>query len=97
MTLLLLAIPLLVGAAFLYLDHVNRGMVEVPEETRLLSPNRWTDDEIKAAYKKNLENPIDVTKSLPPKQTRRYIVVGGAGNLPTNSSNSCTNYLRSCR
>lgn len=44
-----------------------------------MSPNRWTEDEIKAAYKRNTENPIDVAKSLPPKQSRRYIVVGGAG------------------
>lgn len=78
MAFLLLAISLLL-VILLYLYHVNRGMLEVPEGTRRLSPHRWTIDQIKAAYKRNLENPIDVTKNLPPKQHRRYVVVGGSG------------------
>ena len=76
--LLLLGLYPLIGG-ILYLYHVNRGMLEVPEGTRRLSPRRWTVDQIKSAYKKNLKNPIDVTESLPPKQQRRYIVVGGSG------------------
>ncbi|RHZ61925.1 putative 3-beta hydroxysteroid dehydrogenase/isomerase family protein [Aspergillus thermomutatus] len=67
------------GLAVLYLYHVNRGMTQVPEEARLLSPRRWTVEEIKDAYRKAIESPVDVSKSLPPKQHRRYIVVGGAG------------------
>lgn len=78
MAFLLVALSLLLAAG-LYLYHVNRGMVDLPEETRLLSPHRWTVDQIKAAYKRNLDEPIDVAKSLPPKQSRRYLVVGGAG------------------
>lgn len=71
-----------VAVAILYLYHVNRSMLELPEEARRLSPNRWTVDEIKAAYKKAIEDPIDVSKSLPPKQDRRYIIVGGSGMVP---------------
>lgn len=63
----------------LYVYHVNRAMYTVPEEARKLSPHRWTVDEIKAAYKKAVHDPVDVTESLPPKQDRRYIVVGGSG------------------
>ncbi|KAL3493093.1 hypothetical protein BJX62DRAFT_90594 [Aspergillus germanicus] len=65
----------------LYLYHVNRAMCIVPEEARRLSPHRWTVDEIKAAYKQAVHTPVDVTKSLPPRQNRRYIVVGGSGLL----------------
>lgn len=73
----------------LYLYHVNRGMTEVPEEARLLSPRRWTVEEIKEAYRKAIESPVDVSKSLPPKQHRRYIVVGGSGlsTLPLLQAN----------
>lgn len=73
----------LLAAVILYLYHVNRGMLQVPEETRLLSPHRWTIDEINAAYKKTIEDPVDVSKSIPPKQGlgRRYIVVGGSGMI----------------
>ncbi|PWY76280.1 NAD(P)-binding protein [Aspergillus heteromorphus CBS 117.55] len=67
------------GLAILYLYHVNRGMSEVPEEARRLSPRRWTVDEIKAAFEDSIQNPVDVQKSLPPRQNRRYIVVGGSG------------------
>ncbi|KAL3477882.1 hypothetical protein BJX99DRAFT_119839 [Aspergillus californicus] len=63
----------------IYLYHVNRGMCVVPEEARNLSPRRWTVDEIKAAYKKAVHAPVDVTKTIPVKQDRRYIVVGGSG------------------
>ncbi|KAL4949775.1 hypothetical protein BDW69DRAFT_69216 [Aspergillus filifer] len=64
-----------------YLRHVNTAMCEVPEEARKLSPHRWTAEEIKAAYKKAVHDPVDVAKGLPPKQSRRYIVVGASGLL----------------
>ncbi|KAJ5648068.1 3-beta hydroxysteroid dehydrogenase/isomerase family protein [Penicillium lividum] len=67
------------GLAVLYLRHVNTAMKKTPEEAHNLSPKRWTVDEVKSAYKKASETPVDVSKSLPPKQTRRYIVVGGSG------------------
>ncbi|CAI7632145.1 unnamed protein product [Penicillium pancosmium] len=63
----------------LYLRHVNSVMKAVPPEAEAASPHRWTVDEVKAGYEKALKTPIDVNKSLPPKQTRRYVVVGGSG------------------
>ncbi|KAJ5385196.1 hypothetical protein N7517_003107 [Penicillium concentricum] len=69
----------LAGLFALYMWHVNSAMKVVPEEAQKLSPHRWTIEQIKAAYRKSLENPIDVTKSLPPKQSRRYVIVGGTG------------------
>ncbi|RAQ43219.1 hypothetical protein AFGD_009629 [Aspergillus flavus] len=66
-------------AVLLYLYHVNRAIMAVPEEARRLCPHRWTVDEIKAAFEKVQDSPTDVAKSLPPRQSRRYIVVGGSG------------------
>ncbi|KAJ5122636.1 hypothetical protein N7448_003771 [Penicillium atrosanguineum] len=67
------------GLAAAYLNHVNTAMKRVPDEAQKASPHRWTVEEIEAAYKKSLECPADATKSLPPKQSRRYVVVGGSG------------------
>ncbi|OQE46654.1 hypothetical protein PENCOP_c001G05244 [Penicillium coprophilum] len=75
----LLIVAALAGLFALYMWRVNSAMQVVPEEAQKLSPHRWTIEEIKAAYEKSLETPIDVTKSLPPKQSRRYVVVGGTG------------------
>lgn len=75
----LVFIPAALGLAALYLYHVNSAMKVVPEEAHRLSPRRWTIDEIQAAYKKSQESPVDVSKSIPPKQSRRYVVVGGSG------------------
>lgn len=67
-------VTLALGA--LYGWHINRAMKIVPGEATKLSPHRWTVEEVKAAYQKSLEHPVDVTKSLPPKQHRRYVIVG---------------------
>ncbi|KAL4896528.1 hypothetical protein BDV59DRAFT_108314 [Aspergillus ambiguus] len=75
---MLLLLAGLVGLAF-YLYHVNKGMSAVPAEALALSPRRWTVEEIKAAYEEAARTPLDVSKNLPPKQNRRYIVVGGSG------------------
>ncbi|CAL5867367.1 uncharacterized protein PFLUO_LOCUS1583 [Penicillium psychrofluorescens] len=68
-----------IGLAALYLYHVNRAMKIVPDEVHRLSPNRWTANEMKAAYQESIDSPIDVSKVLPPKQSRRYVIVGGSG------------------
>lgn len=67
------------GLAAIYLNHVNTAMKRVPEEAQKASPHRWTVEEIQAAYNKSLESPASTTESLPPKQSRRYVVVGGSG------------------
>lgn len=77
---ILVAILLALLSILLYLYHVNRGMSQVPEEASRISPHRWTLDEIKSAYSRNVNSPIDIVQHLPPKQNRRYVVVGAAGN-----------------
>lgn len=79
-------IAAILALSVLYLWHINRAMKVVPDEAAKLSPHRWTVDEIKAAYKKSLETPIDVTKSLTPKQSRRYVIVGGTGTSTVTPS-----------
>ena len=68
----------------LYLYHVDRGMTQVPDEAHRFSPRRWTVDEIKQAYERNVHSPVNVTEHLPPKQNRRYVIVGGSGITPTH-------------
>lgn len=67
------------GVGLLYLYHLNRGLKAVPQEAHRLSPRRWTVREIRAAFDNVVNSPVDVSKSLPPKQNRRYVVIGGSG------------------
>ncbi|KAJ5477125.1 hypothetical protein N7539_007269 [Penicillium diatomitis] len=76
---MLYMILLALGLAALYLIHVNAAMKRVPEEAHRASPTRWTTEEVKATYERILKNDVDVVNDLPPKQSRRYIVVGGSG------------------
>ena len=68
----------------LYLYRRTLSMTGTPPEALKLSPQRWTQQEILDAYETVKRNPIDVTKSLPPKTGRRYIVVGGSGKRITH-------------
>jgi nucleoside-diphosphate-sugar epimerase len=63
----------------LYLNHVNNGMTATPPEALKESPQRWTDEEIKATFNRVCANPIDIRPHLPPRRDRRYIIVGGSG------------------
>lgn len=88
----LLLIPLFL---FWYVRFLNRSFVEAPPEAIGLVQERWTQEQIRAAYKKAQESPTDVKPFLRPKTGRRYIVVGGAGNptlFPTRISS--TGYLQ---
>ena len=70
---------LLALAPILYLWHVNQAMSGTPEEVKKITPNRWTEEEIRETYTRLEKEPIDFTPPLPPKLNRRYIVVGGSG------------------
>jgi len=76
-----IGIGLIVGGVVstLYLFHVNRALGALHEESRILSPKRWTEEEIRECYQKIQHEQPDISKALPPKQDRRYIVVGGSG------------------
>ncbi|KAI1464807.1 NAD(P)-binding protein [Daldinia caldariorum] len=50
-----------------------------PDEVRKLSASRWTKDQLKGAYRRLQENPINYANKLPPKLERRYVVTGGSG------------------
>ncbi|KAK8254144.1 hypothetical protein IWZ00DRAFT_487518 [Phyllosticta capitalensis] len=63
----------------LYLWHVNRGLGGSPQVVDRVAVKPWTEKELREAYHKLREHPIDVTPHLPPKQQRRYIVTGGTG------------------
>lgn len=63
----------------IYLWHVNRGMSGSPPDAAKLLSKRWTPDKVREAYEKTKSSPTDVSKHIPPKQGRRYIVIGGSG------------------
>ncbi|KAL0262499.1 hypothetical protein SLS55_001467 [Diplodia seriata] len=64
----------------LYLRHVNRALGGTPDEASRAGSQPWTEEELKETYQKMKQSPVDIRQHLPPKQTRRYIVTGGAGN-----------------
>ncbi|TFK99998.1 NAD-P-binding protein [Pterulicium gracile] len=64
-----------------YIYWNDRAIHHVPKEVLGVSPHRWTPEEVKEAYKRQLSSPQDILPRLPPKTGRKYIVVGGAGFL----------------
>jgi len=74
-------IPLILALVGLYLLHINAAINGTPEDALKLSPNRWTEDEIKETYQRICEKPISSTEHLPPKLGRRYIVTGSSGKF----------------
>ena len=74
-----------------WLMRINAAMLSVPDEARKASPRRWTKEQLRDAYERVKQKPIDFTKLLPPRLERRYVVVGGSGEplcltLPVLSS-----------
>lgn len=82
------------GLAALYLIHINAVMKRTPEEARRFSPTRWSVEKCKETYEKVLQNGIDLTDTLPPKQSRRYIVIGGSGTCSHCLWLQCTGSMR---
>lgn len=70
----------------LYLYRLNQLWTSIPQEALDFSPHRWTDDEITKTYERVCKEPIDFKKVLPPKQERRYIVIGGSGESETDDN-----------
>ncbi|KAK3941516.1 sterol-4-alpha-carboxylate 3-dehydrogenase, decarboxylating [Diplogelasinospora grovesii] len=64
---------------FLWLYRINSAMKSVPREALERSPRRWTLQQRRDTYDRVKKTPIDFTKHLPPRQDRRYIIVGGSG------------------
>lgn len=82
-------------AALFWLYRVNKAMKSTPWEAQQVAAPRWAPDELRAAYERVEENPIDFTPHLPPKLPRRYIVVGGSGQQVYIYSGARTDTKRS--
>jgi hypothetical protein len=66
-----------------WLVRVSSAMQSVPEEVRKLSPRRWTKKDLWDTYGRLKQTPIDFLKLVPPRLDRRYVVVGGSGEIPS--------------
>ena len=66
-------------AASVYLARLSNAYARTPNTIREISPHRWTQGDIKEAYEKEKASPTDIRSFLPPKEGRRYVVVGGSG------------------
>ncbi|KAK8139060.1 hypothetical protein PG984_002440 [Apiospora sp. TS-2023a] len=72
----------LVALAALYLWKLNRALKAAPPEVLALSPHRWTEQEIRATYRRLEREPLRWAPHLPPaRPDRRYVVVGGSGGV----------------
>lgn len=64
-----------------YLWFVNRSVSVAPIEATRLAQKPWTTEQLQEAYRKFEASPTDVTPYLFGKKNRRYVVVGGSGEL----------------
>nr|POF03948.1 3 beta-hydroxysteroid dehydrogenase type 7 [Quercus suber] len=65
----------------LYLLQLAHTLSRTPSEALNLSPRRWTNQEILAAYEQVALEPLDVRPFLPPATGRRYVITGSSGQL----------------
>lgn len=72
-----LPIVVLLVLACLYIIRNDRRLKTLPEAIEKVNPQRWSPEDIKRAFKRAKESPVDVLNALPPRTGRRYIVVGG--------------------
>ncbi|KAK8026738.1 hypothetical protein PG991_003794 [Apiospora marii] len=72
----------LVALAVLYFWKLNRALRATPPEVLALSPHRWTEQEIRATYRRLEKEPLRWAPHLPPvRPDRRYVVAGGSGGV----------------
>lgn len=72
-------------SVIIYLYRLDQTLRRVPMAGEKLSPYRWTVEDIHAAYERAQTSPVDVREYIPPRQQRRYIVVGGSGGCMSPS------------
>lgn len=82
---ILLYIAGFTAALIAYLWQCNRAISTTHPEAAKLCQKPWTEQQVKEAYRRAESDPIDVRKVLAPKQGRRYVVTGGAGEFSTTS------------
>lgn len=71
------------AALIAYLWQCNRAISTTHPAAAKLCQKPWTEQQVKEAYRRAESDPIDVRKVLAPKQGRRYVVTGGAGEFST--------------
>ncbi len=79
------AVATAIVVALIWLYRINSAMEAVPAEIAKISPRRWTKQQIKETYDRLKQNPTSFLKELPPHLDRRYVVVGGSGELNPRS------------
>ena len=88
----LLVVPLLI---FLYIRSNDAKLTRLPPEALLISPKRWTEEDIQSCYKTAQDGPVSLLgDKLPPKTGRRYIVIGGVSARRTHANSSSHQRLR---
>ncbi|KAL2161535.1 hypothetical protein VTH06DRAFT_8097 [Thermothelomyces fergusii] len=65
--------------AVAWLLRINAAMRSVPDEAQRAAPHRWMEEQLRETYERVKQKPIDLTRLLPPRLGRRYVVVGGSG------------------
>lgn len=85
---------ILIGVALalvlLYLYRVNSVLAQTPPEVAAHFGEELTRERVIAAYKRVKDKRLDWTSRLPPRQTRRYVIVGGSGKLSWESQHAFT-------
>ena len=62
-----------------YLWLANYAMMRPLPEALRHAQEPWTNEEMLEVYKEAQKSQVDVKPFLPPKKSRRYVVVGGSG------------------
>lgn len=65
----------------LYLYRVNFVLAQTPPEVAAQFGEELTRERVVEAYKQVKHKRLDWSSRLPPRQTRRYVIVGGSGKL----------------
>lgn len=81
MGILSIVICVAVALVLLYLYRVNSVLAQTPPEAAALFGEELTRERVVEAYKQVKAKRLDWTSRLPPRQTRRYAIVGGSGKL----------------
>lgn len=64
-----------------YIYRLNKTLATTPPEAKKLAIPTLTDEVARETYQRVQRDPIPWEKSLPKRLDRRYIVVGGSGEI----------------
>lgn len=75
------ALLVLAAGLALYVVRVNAVMLRTPSEAEAHAGKPLTAERIRRALGEVKESGIDWYDNLPPRKERRYVIVGGSGEL----------------